>query len=313
MKFTVALLQIAPFGNDQERNLEKGLQCCREAKALGADLAVFPELWNVGFAQYPLNAAGRKAWEDSAIDRRSSFFRKFESLALELEMNIAITYLETHQPKPRNSVSIINANGEVMLNYSKVFICDFGEAELLKADPDRHQVGCDIYCSAGDSFGLCTLQGAEGEVKVGAMICADREFPEPATQLVLNGAELIVVPNACGWDDIRTAGLKTRAFENLVGVALTNYPAPVNNGQSQAYTCVPWKNGEASEMRIAAAGGKEGILLARFDMDEIRAFRAEESWRMNYRHNGPGRGKASGLSRPAAGAATPSPVDKKGP
>lgn len=28
------------------------------------------------------------------------------------------------------------------------------------------------------------------------MICADREFPELATQLMLNGAELIVVPNA---------------------------------------------------------------------------------------------------------------------
>jgi predicted amidohydrolase len=43
MSFVVALLQIAPFGNDQNRNLEKGLQRCREAKALGADSAVFPE------------------------------------------------------------------------------------------------------------------------------------------------------------------------------------------------------------------------------------------------------------------------------
>jgi len=32
------------------------------------------------------------------------------------------------------------------------------------------------------------------------MICADREFPEPATQLMLNGAELIIVPNDCDWD-----------------------------------------------------------------------------------------------------------------
>jgi predicted amidohydrolase len=55
---------------------------------------------------------------------------------------------------------------------------------------------------------------------------AIREFPEPAAQLVLNGAEIIVVPNACQWDEIRTAGLKTRAFENLVGVAMANYPAP---------------------------------------------------------------------------------------
>ena len=74
------------------------------------------------------------------------------------------------------------------------------------------------------------------------MICADREFPGPATELMLNGAELIVVPNACTWDDIRTAGLKTRVFENLVGAALANYPAPAANGNSQACTCVAWKD-----------------------------------------------------------------------
>jgi len=258
MKFTVALLQIAPFGDDRQRNLQKGLICCRQAKSMGADLALFPELWTA-----------------SAIGRHSDFFLSFLALAKELSMNIALTYLETHQPKPRNSVSIVNRDGEAVLNYSKVFICDFGQTEF-------HQIGCDVNCSPGESFDVCTLTGAEGEVRVGAMICADREFPEPAAQLVLNGAEIIVVPNACQWDDIRTAGLKTRAFENLVGVAMSNYPAPRNNGQSQAYTCVPWKDGRANQMLIAKAGEQEEILLATFDMDEIRAFRKAESWRLDY-------------------------------
>jgi len=44
MKFTVALLQISSFGNDQGKNLAKVVQACGEAKALGANLAVFPEL-----------------------------------------------------------------------------------------------------------------------------------------------------------------------------------------------------------------------------------------------------------------------------
>jgi len=47
MRFAVALLQIAPHGNDQVRNLEKGLKRRRDAKFMGADLAVFPELWNI--------------------------------------------------------------------------------------------------------------------------------------------------------------------------------------------------------------------------------------------------------------------------
>lgn len=289
MRFTVALLQIAPHGDDQSRNLEKGLGRCREAKSMGADLAVFPELWNVGATRCPLGAAGRESWAASAIDRRSDFFLSFAALAQELRMNIALTYLEAHSPKPRNSVSIINGTGEVVLNYSKVFICDFGKAELLKPDPNPTEIGCDVNCSPGESFEVCVLNGAEGAVRVGAMICADREFPEPADELMQNGAELIVVPNACSWDDVRTACLKTRAFENLVGVAMANYPTPVNNGESQAYTCIPWKDGKARQMLVAKADDQEQILLASFDIDEIRAFRDLESWRMEYRRHGPAR------------------------
>jgi omega-amidase len=51
-----------------------------------------------------------------------------------------------------------------------------------------------------------------------------------------NGAELIIVPNSCEWDEIRDCQLKTRAFENLVGIAMANYPKPKNNGQSTAYS-----------------------------------------------------------------------------
>jgi len=289
MRFTVALLQIAPHGNDQSRNLEKGLNRCREAKSMGADLAVFPELWNIGSTRYPLSAAGRESWTASAVGRGSDFFLSFAALAQELRMNIALTYLEAHSPKPRNSVSIINRTGEVVLNYSKVFICDFGEEELLKENPNLTDIGCDVNCSPGESFGVCVLNGSEGEVRVGAMICADREFPEPAHQLMRNGAELIVVPNACSWDDVRTACLKTRAFENLVGVAMANYPTPVNNGESQAYTCMPWKEGRPRQMLIAKAGEQEQILLASFEVDEIRSFRNLESWRMEYQRHGPSR------------------------
>ena len=131
MKFTVAMLQIAPCGNDQNRNLAKGLQYCRDSKALGADLVVFPELWNIGMAPCPIDTAGRRSWTASAIGRRSGFIQAFAALARELRMNIAITYLEARLPKPRNSVSIINAHGDVVLDYSKVFICrrEFGNRQ----------------------------------------------------------------------------------------------------------------------------------------------------------------------------------------
>lgn len=100
-----------------------------------------------------------------------------------------------------------------------------------------------------------------------------------------NGAELIVVPNACTRDDIRTAGLKTRAFENLVGIAMANDPG-ANSGNSRAYTCVAWEKGKAQETTIARAGEQEQILLVGLDVGGIREFRSAESWRVDYQRYG---------------------------
>ncbi|MFQ6804287.1 MAG: hypothetical protein ACLRT5_05040 [Lachnospiraceae bacterium] len=41
----IALLQIAP-GGSLEENLEKGLASCRKAREMGADIALFPEMWS---------------------------------------------------------------------------------------------------------------------------------------------------------------------------------------------------------------------------------------------------------------------------
>lgn len=73
-----------------------------------------------------MDAAGQQAWAASAIDRRSGFFVEFAALAKELGINIAVTYLEAYLPKPRNSVSIIDCDGDVALNYSKVLFVILG-------------------------------------------------------------------------------------------------------------------------------------------------------------------------------------------
>jgi len=285
MKFTIALLQIAPVHNEQDKNLEKGIQYCRQAKARGADLAVFPELWNIGFASCPVDTSGKQAWEASAIDQKSQFFQGFIALARELDLNIAPTYLEKHSSKPRNTVSIINGHGEVVLNYSKKFICNFGLEELQKPHPNVDDIGCDFNCDPGEDFSVCTLTGKEGEVTVGAMICADREFPEAGTALMLKGAEIIVVPNSCHWDKLRSSLLEARAFENQLAIAMANYPAPKTNGHSQAYTCVAWRNGVPKETLLVEAGENEEIVFAEIDVGTIRDFRKEESWRTEYRKN----------------------------
>ena len=49
-RFTIALLQLTALGQDQDANLEKGADFCRDAKRMGADLALFPEMWNIGYS-----------------------------------------------------------------------------------------------------------------------------------------------------------------------------------------------------------------------------------------------------------------------
>ena len=279
MIVSVALLQTTPEEMNPKFNLEKGIEACRKAKAIGADLALFPEMWNIGYAFCPPD--GKKEWEATAIDQRSDFFQAYAQIGKELGMNIAITYLEKFYPKPRNTVSIIDSNGEVALNYSKVFLCKFGQDELLKEQYHLDDVGSDYNCTPGTKFDVCELTIGEGFVKVGAMICADREFPEAAGALIKNGAELIIVPNSCDWDEIRDSQLKTRAFENLVGIAMANYPKPKNNGLSTAYSPLAFNN----DPLIVRAKNDEEMALATFNMDEIREFRQREQWRLDYRLN----------------------------
>ena len=122
------------------------------------------------------------------IDNDSDYMRHFISLAKELNMAIAVTYLQKWNPAPRNAVSIIDRSGEMVLTYAKVHTCDFGSMEAS--------------VTPGDDFPVCELDTKAGPVKVGCMICYDREFPESARILMLNGAEVVLVPNACGIEPV---------------------------------------------------------------------------------------------------------------
>lgn len=252
----VALLQLASHGADLEANLEKGLAACRQAMAMGADIALFPEMWSVGYALDSLA---------TAIGPDSVFVRAFQALARELDLAIALSYLERWPGAPRNAVSLIDRHGEIRLTYAKVHTCDFGLEGAL---------------TPGESFPVCRLATRAGEVAVGAMICYDREFPESARGLMLGGAELILTPNACTLDQNRLAQFQSRAFENMVGVAMANYPAPRNNGHSIAFDGIAHGeiDGPGRDMKLVEAGEAEGIYLASFDLEALRAYREWESW-----------------------------------
>src|SRR3954447_10159706 len=58
---TVALLQLESPGAATERALWHGESACREAAARGADVALFPEMWQIGYTLPPPEALATPA------------------------------------------------------------------------------------------------------------------------------------------------------------------------------------------------------------------------------------------------------------
>lgn len=254
----IALLQIAPTGS-LEGNIEKGIAACRQAKDMGADIALFPEMWSCG---YDICEPPMEEWLRKAIDLDSAYLAQFQALAAELDMAIAVTLLETYEPKPRNSMVLFDRFGERKLIYAKVHTCDFGAEKDL---------------TPGDKFFVTDLDTAKGNVKVGAMICYDREFPESARLLMLQGAEVVLVPNACPMELNRLSQLRGRAFENMMAIATCNYPATVPdcNGGSSVFDGVAYLPHWAGfrDMCVLQADETEDVLLAEIDLDLLREYR----------------------------------------
>lgn len=260
MKLKIAFLQLVPGVNIKD-NMEKGIKACREAKANGADIALFPEMWSSGYA-FPHN----KEWlEQNSVALDSKFVKRFSEIASELDMAVAVTLLEKHEPKHRNTVCLFDRHGKLVYRYSKIHICDFGE------DDDEGVL------DAGDDFYVKELDTKEGMIKVGSMICYDREFPESARILMLKGAELILVPNACPMEINRLSQLRGRAYENMLAIATCNYPAPHRgcNGHSTLFDGVIYntETGAPRDMLVSETGDGEGVFVAELDVDMLRKYR----------------------------------------
>ena len=144
------------------------------------------------------------------------------------------------------------------MKYSKVHTCDFADERDVES---------------GKEFKVCDFEG----IQLGIMICYDREYPESARILMLKGAEVILVPNDCGSMQARIRALSTRAYENMVAVAMAN-PNGDNAGCSCAYSPICWdRNGKCVDNTVLLADDKtEGIFYAEFDMEAIREYRNRE-------------------------------------
>ncbi|OAP36431.1 hydrolase [Sinorhizobium glycinis] len=234
------------------------------AAARGADIIVFPEMFSNGYSRFdPEDETARQTWIEAAVPIEGPFVVRFREAARRDGLAIVATFLERGYPRPFNAAILIDRNGDVVLHQRKRHICFFDVPEEA--------------CAAGDNSSVARLGTDAGEVAVGILICMDREFPGPASDLVRDGAEIILVPNSCPLvddpmiGDVRVAGARTLAFQSVLGVAVANYPAPKDDGRSFAVDALG---------RILSMGGPQAeLVLADFDLDRIRALQKQDWFR----------------------------------
>jgi len=282
-EFKIALLQIAPT-ETLDGNLAKGIDACKKAKKLGADLAVFPEMWSNGYSQLfegyfkdiaDIPQEDIKTWQGQAVKETGDFILAFSNLAKELEMAIGITFLEKSKRQPLNTIIVFDRFGKKILKYSKVHTVDFK---------------MEYFTDGGTSFDVGELDYGRGTVRIGSIICYDRNHPEAARISMLNGAEIIIIPNACELYTAHLEQMRVRASENAVVTLMVNYPGAAttltnkSNGKSCAYyPMIRDANRKEINPTIIEMGNNEEIGLAKIDIDSLREYRKISSCGNSFR------------------------------
>ena len=248
MIFKIAVLQMRSVNQAYDENIKTIMDKMAEAKRSGADILLLPECFITG---YDLTIDN-----DSAID--DGDLTPLCKQARNLGIGLVATAFTKGKYNPQNSAFVIGKHGEILIKYSKVHTCDFADEKVLEP---------------GTEFKVCSFDG----VKIGIMICYDREYPESARILMLKGAEIILVPNDCVSMRPRLQALSTRAYENMCGVAMAN-PNGKNAGNSCAYSPICWDNNDecVDNTLLLADAETEGLFFAEFDMDAIRRYRERE-------------------------------------
>lgn len=248
MILKVAILQMRSIRRAYAENIKTITEKMVEAKRNNADILLLPECFITG---YDLTIDNEKALTETDIEPLCD-------KAKEVGIGLVATALTKGKSSPQNSAYVIGKHGGILMKYSKVHTCDFADEKALES---------------GTAFSVCDFDG----VRIGVMICYDREYPESARILMLQGAEIILVPNDCGSMRPRLQALSTRAYENMCGLAMAN-PDGRNAGNSCAFSPICWDmNGECVDNTLLLAdAGAQGLFYADFDMDAIRAYRERE-------------------------------------
>lgn len=262
----LAIVQHLAAGSVEE-NTAAAMAYLRQARQQGADLVLFPECFLTGYAFPDVCRSLRPieelredpdfaAWVGRALSEDDACFCRFRDCCREQAVGAVITGFSKGSDRPRNTAWIIGRDGQILLKYNKVHTCDFS---------------LERYLESGDRFPVCDFEG----VKLGVMICYDREYPESARELMLGGAEVILNPNHCSCMFPRLRELSVRAMENMVYAAMANPPGE-NAGCSCAYSPFVFSPEGPDNTLFIGSGMEQALYFVDLDIDKLRQYRAEE-------------------------------------
>lgn len=199
IRFRVATVQTEPEFGQVEANVAEALTLASHALAAagGADLVVFPELFNTGYV-FRSRAEARALAEDAV---RGPTARALTAFCRE-HATVAVGGLcERRAARLFNSVVWVGPRG-VRGVHRKVHLFD----------REKH-----IFSPGRAPWPVFRV----GRARVGLMICFDWRFPEAARRLALEGADLIAHPSNLVQPHCQEA-MRTRSLENRLFCVTAN-------------------------------------------------------------------------------------------
>ncbi len=237
---------------DKKSNLERGLQAVRTAAGKGAELVCFAELaFEPFYPQTPADGSELRLAEPVP----GPTTEVFQHLAAELGVVVVLNLYERAGDLAYDCSPVIDADGSLLGRTRMIHITEY---------PCFHEQG---YYEPGDT-GAPVYSTRAG--KVGVAICYDRHFPEYLRALALNGAELVLVPQAGSigeWPDgLFQAEMQVAAFQNGFFAALCNRVGEEEclTFAGESFVCDP-----AGRVVAQAPALEETILYADLDFSAV--------------------------------------------
>ncbi len=257
----IAALQLA-LGGDIETNIAAVEAQVREAAQHGARIILPPELFE---GPYFCQTQEERFFANAAPVGEHRAVTAMQTLAAELQVYIPCSFFERDGQHYYNSIAMIDDAGAVIGIYRKSHI------------PDGPGYTEKFYFRPGNT-GFKVWDTRYGRIGVG--ICWDQWYPETARAMMLMGADVLLYPTAIGdepaAEELDTSRLWRRA---MVGHAVSNVvPVIASNriGREADMTFYghSFIANERGDLVLEYGASESGVLVAEFDLEQIRKHRA---------------------------------------